>query len=224
MNGCCGPGSKLKGADIVLAGNPNVGKSVLINQLTGVGAIVSNYPGTTVEILEGESRFKGKSFRVADLPGIYSLRGVSDDEKVAVKYLDSAQPKVIIDVIDATKLERNLFLTLQLLRLETPLIVALNFYDEAENSGIRIDPTKLSTRLGVPVIPINALTGAGIDILVKQSFATFKNKRDFGGLDTEEQLHDMASKIAKNATAGAEKRKPRFSDWLDKLTTTPLIA
>ena len=176
MSSCC-PGSRLKGADIALAGNPNVGKSMLINQLTSIGAVVSNYPGTTVEILEGEGKFKGKTFRVADLPGTYSLKGVSEDEKVAIKYLNSAKPKVIINVVDATKLERNLFLTLQLLKLETPTIIALNFHDEAEKKGMFINNSKLSALLGVPVIPINALTGIGISALLEQSFASLKNKR-----------------------------------------------
>ncbi len=222
MNSCCGPNSKLKGADLVLAGNPNVGKSVLINQLTGIGAIVSNYPGTTVEILEGKAKFEGKEFRVADLPGMYSLKGNSDDEEVAVRYLDSAKPKAIINVIDATKLERNIFLTLQLLGCKIPLVVALNFYEEAEEGGVNIDVTKLSTFLGVPVVPINALTGVGVDTLVKVSLSLESNKQNFDDIETEEQMHETAAKIAMNTIKITETRKPRFSTWLDKITTAPL--
>lgn len=221
MSSCC-PGSKLKGVDIALAGNPNVGKSMLINQLTGIGAVVSNYPGTTVEILEGEGKFESKSFRVADLPGTYSLKGVSEDEVVAVKYLDSAKPKVIINVVDATKLERNLFLTLQLLKLETPTIIALNFYDEAEKNGMFINHAKLSTLLGVPVIPINALTGLGIGSLLEKAFTPLKNKPRFKELDSEEELHNTASKISAEATTISLKKRTHSLDWLDKLTTTPL--
>ncbi|HQT44771.1 MAG TPA: FeoB small GTPase domain-containing protein, partial [Candidatus Micrarchaeota archaeon] len=121
MNSCCGAGQKLEGASIALVGNPNVGKSALINRLTGIGAIVSNYPGTTVEILEGVCDFCGKRFRIADLPGIYSLHGKSEDEKAALHYLKSTGLRTIINVIDATKLERNLFLTLQLLKTGIPM-------------------------------------------------------------------------------------------------------
>ncbi len=157
------------GADIALVGNPNTGKSCLFNSLTGMGAITSNYPGTTVDIFEGKSNFNGKPVRVVDLPGIYSLGGGSEDEIVAKDYIIRKKPAAIINIIDATLLERNLYLTLQLLELEKPTIVALNFYEELEDKGIMIDHEKLATVLGVPVVPIDALRGAGISELANKA-------------------------------------------------------
>lgn len=160
-------GRKVCGADITLAGNPNTGKSCLFNQLTTTDAIVSNYPGTTVEILEGKTAIGSKVMQVADLPGIYNLGSSSDDERVATDYIIEKKPGVIVNVVDATLLERNLYLTLQLLELQVPMVIALNFYEELEDKGISIDYNNLSVLLGVPVVPIDALRGAGIDALVK---------------------------------------------------------
>lgn len=154
--------SEFVGADIALAGNPNVGKSCLFNQLTGVGAIVSNYPGTTVEIMEGNARIGEKIVRVADLPGTYALGTASEDERVAKNYLYEKKPRVIINVVDANLLERNLYLTLQLLETSIPVVVALNFFEEASDVGRRVNAEKLEEILGVPVVPVDALRGAGI--------------------------------------------------------------
>ncbi|MFH0817206.1 MAG: ferrous iron transporter B [Candidatus Micrarchaeota archaeon] len=226
MRECCGQGSKLSGADIALIGNPNVGKSVLINHLTGVGAVVSNYPGTTVEILEGESIFAGKRLRFADLPGIYSLSGISEDERVALDYLKSSKPMVVLNVIDATKLERNLFLTLQLLRARVPVVVALNFHEEAEDVGIAINAPKLSSLLGVPVIPVDALRGAGIDVLVEQCIKILESKRQkspsFKKPEIEEKTHARASAISSKATKNVGSVKASRYIWLDRVTTEPL--
>ncbi|MFA6048414.1 MAG: ferrous iron transporter B [Candidatus Micrarchaeia archaeon] len=228
MKNCCGAGSMLKGAQIVLAGNPNVGKSALINQLTGIGAAVSNYPGTTVEILEGESDFGGKKLRIADLPGTYSLAGGSEDETVATDYVKSAKPKVIINVVDATKLERNLFLTLQLLGPNVPVVVALNFHEEAESAGRKVDAPRLSKLLGVPVVPINALNGNGISRLKGNCLALLaegkKPKYRKFAARGDEKLHSTAASIAAKAiietNAGGENAR-KTSDALDRLTTSP---
>src|SRR3989338_1297336 len=143
-------------AEITLVGNPNTGKSCLFNQLTGMDAVVSNYPGTTVDILEGKSVIGNKKVQVADLPGIYALGSASEDEKAATDYIIQKKPDVVVNVVDAALLERNLYLTLQLLELKIPLVIALNFYEELEDKNIRIDCKKLSSLLGVPVIPIDA--------------------------------------------------------------------
>jgi ferrous iron transport protein B len=158
---------KFCAADIALVGNPNTGKSCLFNQLTTRDAIVSNYPGTTVEILEGKTAIGNKVLHVADLPGIYNLGLSSDDERVATDYIIENKPSVVVNMIDATLLERNLYLTLQLLELQVPIAIALNFYEELEDKGITIDHKSLSALLGVPVVPIDALRGAGIPALVK---------------------------------------------------------
>lgn len=171
--------SKVCGADIALTGNPNTGKSCLFNQLTTSDAIVSNYPGTTVEILEGKTALGDKVLHVADLPGIYNLGSSSDDERVSTDYIIEKKPGVIVNVVDATLLERNLYLTLKLLELQVPMVIALNFYEELEDKGISIDYKTLSVLLGVPVVPIDALRGAGIDVLVKTIDAVMRGDITF---------------------------------------------
>jgi len=149
---------------VLLMGNPNVGKSVIFSRLTGVNVIVSNYPGTTVEFTRGTMRFKGEKAELIDVPGAYSLVPASKAEEVAVEMVKEGD--IIIDVIDATNLERSLNFTLDLLESGAPIIIALNIWDEACHKGINIDVDKLEEMLGVPVIPTCALTGEGIKELV----------------------------------------------------------
>ncbi|MCQ1534118.1 ferrous iron transport protein B [Methanosarcina sp. KYL-1] len=147
-------------------GNPSVGKSVFFSRLTGVGVEVSNYPGTTVTLTRGVVKARGKTIEVVDLPGIYSLGASTEDEKVTKKFLIQDEPDVIINVLDASRLERNLFLTLQLLELNIPMVIALNQIDLAEELGIRVDVDKLSELLGLPVVPTVAIRGEGLDEVV----------------------------------------------------------
>jgi ferrous iron transport protein B len=149
---------------ILLMGNPNVGKSVLFSRLTGVRVIASNYPGTTVNFTRGFMKINGTSAEVIDVPGTYTLEPTCEAEEVAAKMLDSGD--VIINVVNATNLERNLYLTLQLLEQNIPVVVALNLWDDTKHRGISIDLDKLQKILGVPVIPTSALTGQGIKDLV----------------------------------------------------------
>jgi ferrous iron transport protein B len=151
---------------VLLMGNPNVGKSVIFSRLTGVNVIASNYPGTTVEFTRGRMRLAGEVVEIIDVPGTYSLAPTSPAEAVAVRM--AQQGDLIIDVVDATNLERNLNLTLQLLRSAKPVVVALNLWDETRHLGISIDVGKLRTILGVPVIPTCAITGEGIADLVSE--------------------------------------------------------
>lgn len=186
-----------KGADIALAGNPNTGKSCLFNQLTTTDAIVSNYPGTTVEILEGKTSLGGRVLRVADLPGAYNLGSSSEDERVATAYIIENKPGVIVNVVDATLLERNLYLTLQLLELRVPMVIALNFYEESEDKGISLDYKKLGALLGAPVVPIDALRGAGIDTLVKEVDAVMRGevKLDYYALKYDDHIERAIAQI-----------------------------
>jgi ferrous iron transport protein B len=166
--GCSTGGeSKIKNADytIALAGNANVGKSVIFNQLTGVDQIIGNWPGKTVERAEGLLLHKGKRIRVIDLPGIYSFSTYSMEELVSRDFIALEHPDAVINVIDASALERNLFFTIQLLELAPPLMIAVNQIDLAEKKGITIDTAKLSTLLGVPVVPTVAIRGKGIPAL-----------------------------------------------------------
>lgn len=151
---------------LLLFGNPNVGKSVVFTRLTGVTVIISNYPGTTVEYHEGEMKLNNEKIKVIDVPGIYSLKEPTNlAEEVAKEMLEEAKKEgsfVVINVVNATNLERNLNLTLQLIKERIPMIVVLNFWDEARHLGIEIDYKKLSQILDLPIFPTCAITGEGI--------------------------------------------------------------
>ncbi len=150
---------------ILLMGNPNVGKSAVFSRLTGVKALVSNYPGTTVSYTRGEMKLGAKTAEVIDVPGTYTLEPTSQAEEIALKMLEEGD--VVVNVVNATNLERNLYLTLQLLEKGVPVVVALNIWDDTKHLGIDIDVEKLQQRLDVPVIPTVAVTGQGIKELVE---------------------------------------------------------
>ena len=154
------------GIRIALAGNPNCGKTTMFNDLTGANQYVGNWPGVTVEKKEGKYT-KDKDVTVTDLPGIYSLSPYSPEEVVARDYLLDGDPDVVINLIDATNLERNLYLTTQILELGLPVVIALNMMDLVEKNGDKIDIDKLSRELGCPIVPTSALKGRGMDELVK---------------------------------------------------------
>lgn len=168
-------------SDILLVGQPNVGKSVLFSRLTGVRTIASNYPGTTVGYAQGRMRFANDNYEVVDAPGTYSLEPLDDASRVAVDLIDDAAR--IINVVDATHLERHLTLTMELLAQGKPMVVALNMSDEARHKGIEIDVKKLAERLGIPVIPTVARTGEGVKrlILATLSLDLKEIKREEGG-------------------------------------------
>ena len=151
---------------ILLMGNPNVGKSALFSRLTGTHIIASNYPGTTVEFTRGYLRRGEEHAEVIDVPGTYTLEPTNRAEEVAVEMLKEGD--LVIDVVDATNLERNLNLTLQLLERKVPVIVALNIWDDARHRGIDIDVARLEKLLGVPVVPTVGVTGQGVKELVRR--------------------------------------------------------
>lgn len=151
---------------IALVGQPNVGKSVVMNALTGTKAFVSNYPGTTVEITAGTLVYAGRRIKVIDTPGTYSLHSDTEDQRVTQRVLLEGGVDLIVNVVDATNLARNLYLTLQLLDMGIPLIVALNQVDRAKAAGLEIDVKKLEDILGVPVVPLVATKGEGLRELV----------------------------------------------------------
>ena len=154
-----------------LAGNANVGKSVLFNQLTGSSQIIGNWPGKTVEKAEGTLTFEGQKITVIDLPGIYSFSTFGMEELVSREYIAVEKPNVVINVVDAAVLERNLFFTMQLIELEVPLVLCLNQLDEAKKKGITINRKKLEQLLGVPVVPTVAIRGEGIFELTKTALS-----------------------------------------------------
>lgn len=164
-------------------GNPNVGKSVIFSRLTGVNVIASNYPGTTVEFKKGAMRFRGQRAEVIDVPGTYTLEPTSRAEEVAVGML--AEGDLVINIIDATNLERSLYLTLQLLERRVPMVVALNLWDEAKHIGIELDVERLERLLGVPVVPTIAITGEGIKELISQAQEVALAEKEENGGNSE---------------------------------------
>lgn len=181
---------------IALAGNPNCGKTSLFNLLTKSRQHIGNWPGVTVEKKEGTLKFKGESYKVIDLPGTYSLGAYSEDEIVARNYILIDKPDVVINVVDATNLERNLYLTTQLIEMGANVVIALNMIDQAEALNIEIDTNKLSKRLGVPIIKTSALKNRGIEELIETSIHLKKNEKLINinyGEDIENEIKNLSS-------------------------------
>jgi ferrous iron transport protein B len=184
-----------------LAGNSNVGKSVVFNHLTGSSQIIGNWPGKTVERAQGMLTFEGRKIVVVDLPGIYSFSTFSIEELVSREYIAFEHPDVVINVIDASVLERNLFFTIQLLEMEAPLVICLNQVDVAKQKGITIDVKKLAQALGAPVVPTVAIRGEGIYELTKTAveIAEGKNKHEKPclkyGVEVEDRIEQLADAI-----------------------------
>ncbi|MEM3755179.1 MAG: ferrous iron transporter B, partial [Candidatus Bathyarchaeia archaeon] len=186
---------------IALAGNANVGKSVIFNYLTGLHQHIGNWPGKTVEKAEGTLHFKGYIIDIIDLPGIYSLSAYSLEEQISRRYIAIEKPDVVINVIDASVLERNLYFTLQLIELETPMVIALNQMDVAKRKGIEIDIKKLEKLLGIPVIPTIAIKGVGLFQLLEEAIEVVEKgqmiKRNLMkfGKEIEERIDKLTKMI-----------------------------
>lgn len=162
---------------IALAGNANVGKSVIFNYLTGSDQVVGNWPGKTVDRAEGNFQYNGQKIHIIDLPGIYSFSTFSMEEIVSREYISNEKPDVVINVVDASVLERNLFFTLQLMEMEVPMVVCVNQMDVAMSKGFQIDTEKLEKALGVPVVPTVAIRGEGLQKLIKKAINNIKDKQ-----------------------------------------------
>ena len=165
---------------IALAGNPNCGKTTLFNALTGSSQRVGNWPGVTIDKKTG--KIKGTGSELVDLPGIYSLSPYSPEEIVSRNFIVNERPDAIINIVDATNLERNLFLSLQLIDMGIPMVIALNMMDQVEELGDKIDVDKLSEGLGVPVVPIrngnvNSASGRGTSTPWSRQSCPWPNRR-----------------------------------------------
>lgn len=192
---------------ILLVGNQNVGKSTFFSRLTGINVVTSNYPGTTVEFKEGRMKFGKKLASIIDVPGTYTLEPSSKAEEVAVEMLKKGD--LIINVVDATNLERNLYLTLQLLERNIPVIVALNFWDETRHKGIHIDVKKLEKLLKVPVVPTTGVTGEGIN----QVISRLNKAKSHNYKYSDEKRWAEIGKIIKKI----QKIKPKEHTFLERL-------
>ena len=198
-----------KNLTFALAGNANVGKSVVFNHLTGSSQIIGNWPGKTVERAQGILNFEGRKIVVVDLPGIYSFSTFSMEEIVSREYIALEHPSVVINVLDASVLERNLFFTIQLIEMEVPLVVCLNQVDAAKKKGISIDQKRLEKALGVPVVSTVAIRGEGIYELTKTAVRVAENMgqsekpRLKYGVEVEERIEKLAEAIkSENLASG----------------------
>ncbi|MGD8520432.1 MAG: ferrous iron transport protein B [Desulfobacterales bacterium] len=195
----------IKQATVALAGNPNSGKTTLFNELTGARQHVGNYPGVTVEKKEGTYLYKDFQLHIVDLPGTYSLTAYSLEEVVARDFLVNQKPEVVINIVDASNLERNLYLAVQFLELGIPVCIALNMMDVAKKRGIKIDAEKLSTLLGVPVVPTIARTGKGKQDLMDSATRIVREDQKLVPLaisygdDVDRAMVDMEKEIETHA-------------------------
>jgi len=196
---------------LALAGNPNCGKSALFNALTGIRQTTGNWPGVTVERREGRSELDNHPVRVIDLPGIYSLDADSLDEQVTRDYLLSREADLVVNVVDASNLERNLYLTVQLLELDVPVLLALNMMDVARKRGIEIDTAILAEKLGCPVVPVVAITKEGITELSARALAVAAGQESGGyTLGHDEPVEQAIAELAPAMQSGSE----RNDRWL----------
>lgn len=187
---------------IALAGNPNSGKTTVFNNLTGAKQHVGNWPGVTVEKKEGNLNFKGYDIKVVDLPGVYSLTAYSLDEVIARNFVVDENPDVVVDIVDASNLERNLYLAVQLLEMGAKLVVALNMMDVAQSRGYQIDVVELSRLLGTPVVPMVATRHQGTQELLETIVCVAEDKIQVKGLrlnygrEMEEEIAKLEKIIA----------------------------
>lgn len=207
-----------------LLGNPNVGKTSLFNHLTGSNQYVGNWPGVTVEKKEG---FLDKSIKIVDLPGIYAMDTYSNEEKVSKEFLLNNNADVIINIVDASNLDRNLYLTTQLKEFNKPIILVLNMIDVAESKGIKIDYSLLAKELGVTVIPIVAIKGNGIDkikeTLFKGDFFTGKADNDFQ-FHNEKEAYSYISNILNKCLVKTKEEVISPTEKIDKILLNRFLA
>jgi ferrous iron transport protein B len=202
---------------VAVAGNPNAGKTTIFNNLTGARQRVGNYPGVTVEWKEGTFRRGDLTLKLVDLPGTYSLTAFSEEELVARDFLLNRTPDVVVDVVDASNLERNLFLTTELLEIGCPVIVVLNMADVARDRGLKIDVAGLSERLGIPVVPAIGNRGEGMDAIIDAVAETMANVASLPG--PAEQCRDAGPGPASiaNVQLDADRTRVHFGPEVEKL-------
>ncbi len=204
----------VKEITVALAGNPNSGKSTVFNNLTGARQYVGNWPGVTVEKKEGSLSYQGYHIKVVDLPGVYSLTAYSLDEVIARDFVVEEKPDVVVDIVDASNLERNLYLAVQLLEMGAQLIIALNMMDQAQSRGYVIDVPRLSQLLGIPVVSMAANRNRGTEELLREIVNVVEKKtqakrlRVEYGREVEEEIANLEKLISQ--TKLSQSYSPRW--------------
>lgn len=214
--------------NLAFIGNPNCGKTTLFNAYTGANLKVANWPGVTIEKKEEFFEFNDIEIKVTDLPGIYSLNSYSIEEKVSREYIESGEADIIVDIIDASSIERNLYLALQLIETGQAVVVALNMMDIVKKRGMKINIKKLENRLGVKIVPISAKNRSGLDELIETAIQmTLKEKAKCVKIkiDNEEEItkkYDYISEIV-NECIENKKEKEELTDKIDKVLTHKIL-
>ena len=230
---------------VALAGNPNSGKTTLFNSLTGARHYVGNWPGVTVERKEGRIKYKGLDIRLVDLPGIYSLNAYSMEEVITKNYLFEDKPDVVVNIVDGTNLERHLYLTVQLLELGVPVVLALNMIDEVERKGCRVDTQKMGYLLGIDVVPVAAANRTGIESLLEKvvGYQRYSGKGEtafdkyYQSIEEEikgEQAGETSDSliqarylfiddVVSQCITKTEKESPTLSDKIDRVVTDKVL-
>ena len=208
--------------NVALLGNPNVGKTTVFNLLTGSNQYVGNWPGVTIEKKEG---FLSNDIKIVDLPGIYAMDTFSNEEKVSKEFLENGNVDVIINVVDASNLDRNLYLTTQLMKYNKPIIILLNMIDLAEAKGIKLDYNKLGENLNIHVLPIVAKKKTGLKNIENVIINASKSKSNYHiNFGDEVQTYNKLEEIISDATIVPSFKKESISDCLDNIVLNPILA
>lgn len=208
--------------NVALFGNPNVGKTTVFNLLTGSNQYVGNWPGVTIEKKEG---FLDDNIKIIDLPGIYAMDTFSNEEKVSKEFLEKGNVDVIVNIVDASNLDRNLYLTTQLMKYNKPIVILLNMVDLAEAKGIKIDYDKLAKNLNVTILPIIAKKKSGLENMksvIENASRTFVNYNINFGNETE--TYKKLEEIISDATIVPSTKKESVSDRIDNIVLNPILA
>ena len=208
-----------------LLGNPNVGKTTLFNYLTGSNQYVGNWPGVTIEKKEG---YIGDRVKIVDLPGIYALDTFSNEEKISKEFLEKGNVDVIVNIVDASSLNRNLYLTLQLKQFKKPIILVLNMMDVAKAKGIKIDFEKLAKKLGVTVVPISASKGIGIEnvkkLLESGNFFRPTNENDYHYIDDERENYRFIEEVLSEVIVKESVESTTITEKIDSIVLNRFLA
>ena len=200
----------MKSIKVALVGQPNVGKSTLFNSLTGINQYVANYPGATVEYMERNVKYKDRQFEFVDLPGTYSINSFSKEERITLDLINKKKPDIIVNIVNSTSLEQNLYLTSQLMELNIPLVLFMNMSDIAESKGIFIDCNLLSKSIGMPVIEGIAKRKIGVDKLFAEIIRSYDKKRPPASMPYSSELESHINKLSSIIKKYSKSENPRL--------------